>query len=67
MFRVPKDIAPKMVLRSKRLAEVKDLRFLAKDLYQFLQTSILDWSNKKFEKRRKIATFWAQKLQKMTF
>ena len=44
MFRVPKDIALKMVIKINLLAIYQ---------YQLLQTSILDWSNKKIEERRK--------------
>ena len=44
MFRVPKDIALKMIIKINLLAIYQ---------YQLLQTSILDWSNKKIEERRK--------------
>ena len=63
IFEAPKHIALKTVIENNYALE--------KTFYQRLQTSISDWSYKKFEKWRKnikkIGTFWARKLLKMTF
>ena len=62
MFRVPKDIALKMVVKSNYLLQKNFIIF-----YEPICQTDPTRNSKKDEKTRKIATFWAQKLLRMTF
>ena len=61
MFRVPKDIALKMVVKSYYFLQKNFIIF-----YEPMCQTDATRNSKKRQKTRKIATFWGQKLLRMT-